>query len=529
MSQRMIVTAEEYRAAAARSVKSADPLVATADALNASPDRLIVRAAYTAELPAKAAGDPERSVPVVISTETTDRERDQITVAGWRLEEYRRNPVVLAFHDYRSLPIGRGVNVRAEDARLKARIDFTPAGMNPMADTILDMMSAGFLSGVSVGFQPMKMAYNEERRGVDFLEQSLLEFSVVPIPANAECLVEARSAGVDIGPLREWAAKVLDRLGAPERTVRLGIGEVILPEVRVEGTAEAVRKLWAGWAPLSTGTSFSSPGQTISFSPPFDVDDIKAAMTKRGRVLSGVNERRLREAADAAQAADAKIREVVAQVEAAPEATGETGAMDECPMGADCPKGDASECPKGADCPMSDGGKGAEDIAKPFPNEHSCRLHSPDGYDRFRRGTREHEGKTYSIIFGHPKSGGAWEEQAYRYPKDDWTAAAARSHCGSHDGSFEAASGGDAVDAALASLSVAKAISANDGAIDLDGFDAEVEFDLAAIPYHDPDDALSGLTAADIRGVMTEIATGLRGQVLAGLTRELALARGRVD
>ena len=86
-AQRTVVTAEEYRAAAARSVTSTDPLSATAEELNARPEHLIVRAAYTAELPAKADDDPGRSVPVVISTETVDRERDTIPVAGWHLEE----------------------------------------------------------------------------------------------------------------------------------------------------------------------------------------------------------------------------------------------------------------------------------------------------------------------------------------------------------------------------------------------------------------------------------------------------------
>ena len=110
-----------------------------------------------------------------------------------------------------------------------------------MADTVLAMMRAGFLSGVSVGFQPKRMAYNEERRGVDFLEQELLEFSVVPVPANAVCLVEARAAGVDVEPLRAWAAKILDRLGPEERVVKTRIGEVVVPEVRIEGTADGVR------------------------------------------------------------------------------------------------------------------------------------------------------------------------------------------------------------------------------------------------------------------------------------------------
>lgn len=80
--------------------------------------------------------------------------------------------------------------------------------------------------------------------------------------------------------------------------------------------------------------------------------------------------------------------------------------------------------------------------AKPFPNEHSCRLRPPSDFqpDSFRRVTREHEGKRYSVIMGRLKDEDTMTEQAYRYPKDIWDAAAARAHCKSHDGSFEPAS-----------------------------------------------------------------------------------------
>ena len=76
---------------------------------------------------------------------------------------------------------------------------------------------------------------------------------------------------------------------------------------------------------------------------------------------------------------------------------------------------------------------------KPYPNEHACRLQDPDKFSEFRRGTHSHEGKKYSVIFGKPKEGEGWEEQAYRYDKDIWEATEARSHCKSHDGKFEAA------------------------------------------------------------------------------------------
>jgi HK97 family phage prohead protease len=79
--------------------------------------------------------------------------------------------------------------------------------------------------------------------------------------------------------------------------------------------------------------------------------------------------------------------------------------------------------------------------AKPYSGEHACRLASPDKYDRFRRvnDDRRHDGKRIDVIYGHPTSGGGWEQQALRLPTSDWDAGAARSYCSSHDGSFEAA------------------------------------------------------------------------------------------
>lgn len=85
---------------------------------------------------------------------------------------------------------------------------------------------------------------------------------------------------------------------------------------------------------------------------------------------------------------------------------------------------------------------------KPFANEHACRLRDPDDFqaDSFRRTDREHEGKRYSVIMGRLKGETTMTEQAYRYPKDIWTEAAARAHCRSHDGqSFEPAAKMDAL------------------------------------------------------------------------------------
>ncbi len=78
---------------------------------------------------------------------------------------------------------------------------------------------------------------------------------------------------------------------------------------------------------------------------------------------------------------------------------------------------------------------------KPFPNEHACRLIDPGQFDRFRRqnNAAQHNGKRIDFIFGI--KAGKSKLQAMRYPKSIWTAASARSHCKSKEGTFEQASG----------------------------------------------------------------------------------------
>ena len=83
-----------------------------------------------------------------------------------------------------------------------------------------------------------------------------------------------------------------------------------------------------------------------------------------------------------------------------------------------------------------------EDAARPFENEHACRLRDPSGFqpNSFRRVRRESEGKRYDVIMGRLKGETSMTEQSYRYPKDVWETAEARRHCRAHDGiAFEPA------------------------------------------------------------------------------------------
>jgi HK97 family phage prohead protease len=78
--------------------------------------------------------------------------------------------------------------------------------------------------------------------------------------------------------------------------------------------------------------------------------------------------------------------------------------------------------------------------ARPYPNEHSCRLMDPGKYKKFARKNcyQKHEGKCIDFVFGIISTDES-ELQAMRYPTKTWTEKSARAHCKEHEGTFEPA------------------------------------------------------------------------------------------
>jgi HK97 family phage prohead protease len=153
-------------------------------------------------------GEGSRRVTFVLSDASVDRVGDTLAVDGWDLAAYRRNPVVLFAHDALAPPIGRMWNIRSDGARLLGDVEFASAETYEFADTIYKLVRDGYLKAGSVGFLPVDYSFSDDRRGgIDFFEQELLEFSVVPIPANANALVQAAAKGLigyrDIASLKK--------------------------------------------------------------------------------------------------------------------------------------------------------------------------------------------------------------------------------------------------------------------------------------------------------------------------------------
>ena len=167
------------------------------------------------EATAKAAGaeKADRVLRFTISTEDVDRDFDTISVAGWDLKNYKKNPVVLWAHDYWSPPIARSLSVTKEDGALVSMAEFADAEMSMFGDMIFRMLTGKFLRATSVGFIPHEWVVTEDvdrPYGYDFKKQELLEYSVCPVPSNPACIIDAHKAGVNTAPLKAWAEKVLD-------------------------------------------------------------------------------------------------------------------------------------------------------------------------------------------------------------------------------------------------------------------------------------------------------------------------------
>lgn len=158
----------------------------------------------------------ENSWDVLISTGDVDRDRDTIAPMGWKVDSYLKNPIVLWAHDYAGftptggVPVGKttGLTLTAEGP--VATFEFRqPANDADFVNVVRSAWEQGILNAASVGFNPLKWSEREDG-GRDYQEQELLEWSIVPVPANAGALrrsyeVALKAAGM--GALLEPAIK----------------------------------------------------------------------------------------------------------------------------------------------------------------------------------------------------------------------------------------------------------------------------------------------------------------------------------
>jgi Phage capsid family/Caudovirus prohead serine protease len=130
----------------------------------------------------------------VMSDGSVDRMGDVIEPDGWRLDNFRRNPMALFAHDPEFI-VGNWRDVGVRKGQLTGRLEL----MDPVSDRLREIKTAiegGFLRAVSVGFHSDSAEPLGKGGGLRFTEAELVECSLVSVPANPNALRKAALLGI---------------------------------------------------------------------------------------------------------------------------------------------------------------------------------------------------------------------------------------------------------------------------------------------------------------------------------------------
>lgn len=167
----------------------------------------------------------EKGALAIASTAVQDRHGEIVTVEGWDLKNFKKDPVLLWAHDHYEPAIGVAKNIKIDGEGKKARLVFEPVfhEATDRAKAIKTLFEQGVLNSFSVGFRPLEMD------GATYLTQELLEISAVNVPANPDARMMAYKALKDKGFTDEVAKSVGAFVEAVKRDERY---EALVAEVQ---------------------------------------------------------------------------------------------------------------------------------------------------------------------------------------------------------------------------------------------------------------------------------------------------------
>ena len=142
----------------------------------------------------RASAKVDGGLEFILSDATPDRLGDVIDPKGWDLDSFRDNPIAL-FNHKSDFPIGKWRDVRVDKGALRGRLEFAEPGTSARIDELRALTEQGILRATSVGFKPIEYETfkNGEETGIHFKRQTLLETSLVSIPANPAALAVIKS------------------------------------------------------------------------------------------------------------------------------------------------------------------------------------------------------------------------------------------------------------------------------------------------------------------------------------------------
>ena len=124
------------------------------------------------------------------STADEDRQGDVVPPSVWAkgMENYLKNPIILAYHDH-SEPIGRMIEHKVDEKGL-----WIKAKISSAAKSVFNLIKDEVLTAFSIGFRIVDAEYNAAQELFVIKELELHEISVVSVPANQNTLFSLSKA-----------------------------------------------------------------------------------------------------------------------------------------------------------------------------------------------------------------------------------------------------------------------------------------------------------------------------------------------
>lgn len=158
--------------------------------------------------------EENRTAEYIISTDEKDR-MNEVVEQSWELENYKKNPIVLYGHDPSDKENVLGVATEIETKKdgdrtiTVAKVQFADEGTSKGVDIVWSLVRQQILKTVSVGFIPHTFKDGERDSGIELIlaDNELLEFSIVPIPANPSAVQLALADGSISEKDAKWLIK----------------------------------------------------------------------------------------------------------------------------------------------------------------------------------------------------------------------------------------------------------------------------------------------------------------------------------
>jgi len=154
------------------------------------------RAYSTIEI--KSIDEDKRIIEGIASTPSVDRDRDVIDTDGMEF----KLPLPLLWQHRADMPIGTVEKAEITEKGLLIKCQIAPPEVDKQIEAVWRKIKAGLVRGFSIGFRSISSAWNNDRRGVDYIKVEVLEVSAVTIPANADATITS----IKSASLRELSA-----------------------------------------------------------------------------------------------------------------------------------------------------------------------------------------------------------------------------------------------------------------------------------------------------------------------------------